>query len=458
VLIVANVGLVTSGDDTVTETITRYAAYLRFSSTHQIGNTSIAVQARTIQDYVARKSADDNPAIIVETYIDAAQSGKTLKRTEFDRLQRDAEKHKFDALIVYDWSRLSRDVIDAKTVKRRLRHDLKIEVFSVLELGESDNPDNKFIETIFEANYQRESDKHGSRVRNAHYQLFLDGWYRGRRAFGYNIKPVVTDVKPNGEEVTHNTLEPHPTEADAVRMIFDFYATGKWSFIDLVELLTKQGFKSVNGRLMSVDNLKVMLSNDLYLGFTTYQKTEYDSKKRRTYDAEIKRQRARHEPLVTQELFDKVQEMRKYRQKLKRKPGIIPAAYLLGGLVWCDHCYEQAVHGRLEGADGAFGKCRSQTIVGYDKGSYPRIKCYTCISHTRGCHECKHRKGVCAVVDAQIVSLLSSLTVPGDWRRRLVEQIAIEIGDERREERIATLREEIKRWNNVYATGQTHNG
>jgi site-specific DNA recombinase len=434
----------------VTETLTRYAAYIRFSSQMQIGNTSISVQTRTIQDYIARKSTDDTPAIIVESYIDMAQSGKTLKRTELDRLLRDAEKHKFDALIVYDWSRLSRDLLDAKSIKRHLRHDLKIGVFSVLEVGESDNPDNKFLETITEAKYESEADKHGKRVSDAHYQLFLDDWYRGKRPFGYNIKPVVVETRSNGEQVTHNTLEPHETEADIVRMIFDLYVTGKWSFQALVDKLNAEGVKTVKAGLFSTEAVKTILGNHLYLGETSYQKAEYDSQKRRTYTGKPQYKPAKHPALVSQELFDKVQEMRQYRTLLKRKETKVPNYYLLAGMVYCDHCFEAARRGKVQGVTDNFAKCHSHTLAPRNGVVY---RFYSCKSRERGYDGCSQKGTARDVIDSQVVSLLSSLVVPDDWRRRLVEQIALEIGDERIAERIATLREEIKRWNIVYASG-----
>lgn len=121
------------------EKIIRFARYLGFSSEMQQGNTSIAVQNRATQDYIDRQNGRNGTvAILDETYIDQAQSGRTLKRTEFDRMLRDAEKGKFDALVVYDWGRLSRDLVDSKAVKAHLRYDLSIAVYSVLEPGEDD--------------------------------------------------------------------------------------------------------------------------------------------------------------------------------------------------------------------------------------------------------------------------------------------------------------------------------
>lgn len=125
----------------------RYAAYVRISSEDQVGNFSIDAQSRLIKEWV-----DNQLGILVETYIDQAKSGYTTNRSGFKRMRIDAQKGKFDALVVYKFDRFARDRADAMTLKSLLRYDYGIKVFSVTEPSEnSDGPTGALIESIMES-------------------------------------------------------------------------------------------------------------------------------------------------------------------------------------------------------------------------------------------------------------------------------------------------------------------
>ena len=56
----------------------RYAAYIRISSEDQVGNFSLDAQLRAIQTWVTAQGG-----ILVNTYTDEAQSGKSANRPGF---------------------------------------------------------------------------------------------------------------------------------------------------------------------------------------------------------------------------------------------------------------------------------------------------------------------------------------------------------------------------------------
>lgn len=81
------------------------AAYLRVSSIGQ----SLASQEAEIRRWLPDRSAKK---IKVQWYIDEAQSGKSLDRPAFARLDADVALGKVDTIVVYKLDRLSRNVLD----------------------------------------------------------------------------------------------------------------------------------------------------------------------------------------------------------------------------------------------------------------------------------------------------------------------------------------------------------
>lgn len=82
------------------------AAYARYSTDKQTEN-SIAYQMEAITKY-----CHDHDIEICARYSDEAKTGTNTNRKDFQALLRAAERREFDAVVVYDISRGSRDVVD----------------------------------------------------------------------------------------------------------------------------------------------------------------------------------------------------------------------------------------------------------------------------------------------------------------------------------------------------------
>jgi site-specific DNA recombinase len=86
----------------------RYAAYIRISSEEQVGNFSVDAQRRAIETWVRARDG-----VLVQTYVDEAQSGRSADRPGFQKMRHDARKGKFDALVVHKFDRFARNRTDA---------------------------------------------------------------------------------------------------------------------------------------------------------------------------------------------------------------------------------------------------------------------------------------------------------------------------------------------------------
>ncbi len=91
--------------------------YARYSSDRQ-REESIEGQLRE-----CRKYAEYHEMTILNTYADRAQSGKTAKRPEFQRMIKDSEKRLFDVVLVWKLDRFARSRHDSAVYKKKLREN-----------------------------------------------------------------------------------------------------------------------------------------------------------------------------------------------------------------------------------------------------------------------------------------------------------------------------------------------
>ena len=97
-----------------------------------------------------------------------------------------------------------------------------------------------------------------------------------------------------------------PKEAEAVRLIFQYYLDG-WQITDISRKLEVDGYGSIRGKI-SRKLIAYTLESDFYLGVRRIKAQFSESGKEEVIEND-------HEPLVTQEIFDAVQERRQAEYK-----------------------------------------------------------------------------------------------------------------------------------------------
>jgi len=125
---------------------------------------------------------------------------------------------------------------------------------------------------------------------------------------------------PNSGEVV-----PDPERAPLVRGMFERYATGQESDRSIAAWLNAKGARTSRGRAFAKDTVREMLVNASYCGYVTGLRDQ---------SREI---RGRHEAIVPEELFDRVQDVRGWRTRVDR-PGRPSEDYLLRKLLFCERC------------------------------------------------------------------------------------------------------------------------
>ena len=277
--------------------------YLRYSSSNQ-SEQSIEGQERVCRDFCDREGYN-----VVGTYIDRATSAyhNSERRTEFQRMIADSGKNLFQGIVVYKLDRFARNRYDSAIYKSKLTKD-GVRLISATE-SISDNPEGVLLESVLEGMaefYSRELSQKTMRgmeesARKAHS-------CGGTRPLGLRT----------GKD---KTLEIDPTEAEAVRLVFQMYADGKKTK-EIAALLNQKGFRTARGKEFTSSSFSNMLTNKKYIGIYTYNNIEVP-------DA--------IPPIIDRELWDRVQN-RISHKKTHGGAGKATVNFMLSGRIKCSEC------------------------------------------------------------------------------------------------------------------------
>ena len=298
------------------------AAYARYSTNHQ-RETSIAAQLEGIQAYCEREGI----TLAGMPYIDEARSGSNTDRPGFQRLLADVQKGKFEAVVIYDISRGSRDVGDWFMFRKQMAA-LGIKVLSATNtLGDMDDP-NDFLQELLSVGLgqhmvlqSRQKSIAGKRIRAE----------RGLHCGG--VAPLGYDIVDGKYVINHR-------EAAVVRMIFERYAAGD-TYADIISRIEQTGVRGKNGRRIESNTLHFILRNERYTGkYIWFDREERHMHKRVGRDNENKIIIENAIPrIVPQDVWEIVRLRMDHNKRMGygagRKDG---HTYLLSGLVRCGEC------------------------------------------------------------------------------------------------------------------------
>src|SRR5262249_3527072 len=127
-------------------------------------------------------------------------------------------------------------------------------------------------------------------------------------------------------------IVPDPAIAPIIRSIFDWYATGEYSLTRVTKMAKAAGmvFRNSGGPVPKA-TLHKILHNRIYTG---------------DFDFNGKRYRGRYEPIITHELYQRVQEMLQRRLGRRRRQ---KHDFAFSGLLTCGHCGCSMVGERKKG-------------------------------------------------------------------------------------------------------------
>ena len=296
------------------------AAYIRVSTEDQV-EYSPDSQLKAIRDY-ARK----NDMILPEEFIfvDEGISGrKAAKRPEFMKMIGTAKikPKQFDVILLWKFSRFARNREDSIVYKSMLRKQCGIEVISISEqLGEDKT--SILIEALIEAMDEYYSINLAEEVRRGMTEKAQRGEVVSTPPFGYDVKD--------------NVFVPNPETAPIVKMIFNKYLSGR-GCLEIAKELNTMGIRTKYGNKWENRGVEYVLRNVVYTGKLT--STPVKSKTRDYKNEATIITQGKHEPIIEQEIFDKVQEMILEKKKLFPKHSRQSSnEFMLKGFLKCSNC------------------------------------------------------------------------------------------------------------------------
>lgn len=346
----------------VSPQLRKVAVYARVSTEHEAQLSALENQKDWYKPFLAQHPEWD----IVRMYVDEGITGTSAqKRPQFLRMIEDANDGEFDLILTREVSRFARNTVDTLQYTRDLKAK-GVEVFFINDNIKTFDGDGELRLTIMATLAQDESRKTSIRVKSGQQTSMNNGVFYGNgNILGYDRV---------GKEMVIN-----PEQAKTVRMIYDWYLDGVG--IRAIKFRLEQA-----GRLTATgksnwheSNISKVLQNSFYCGIITYHKEftpDYlEQKKIRNFgDIEFTQVRGTHEPIVTEEEFNRVQEMIAARRR--ELPNMVAGKRRTQGVrqpgdVWtdlliceCGHKFNRKVWHRTEDAVQYGYQCYSSIRTG----------------------------------------------------------------------------------------------
>jgi site-specific DNA recombinase len=374
----------------------RFAWYGRLSTKDKQDPTLSFPSQREI---CATKAAELGGEIVCD-FTDQ-EAGRRDDRAGWADLLREAKERdarRFNAVIIYSTSRLSRDLFHALTYEREMTR-AGIEVFYALTAGDQTSPEGRLIRHMFQALDQFEVEKLGREVRRGQKENTRQGYRNGGRApYGYRLRheqhPDPARAKAGDKK---SRLVADPERAPVIAEIFERFLSGS-GYKEIANHLNRPGGPPPPNHVDSKRNtsgkwakttIKSMLENPTYTGRLYWNRLDSRAHKQgagpvvRRSPEEWVEADERHEALVTDEQFERVQTEMKRRSNghggHRRRPQ--KRSFLLRGIVHCSTGHNPLrMQGRSRKGEPTYYTCgyrtsygdRAAEAVGHGKWQYVR--------------------------------------------------------------------------------------
>jgi len=327
----------------------RVVIYLRVSTARQ-ATSGGEVEGYSIpaQREACRRKADELGASVVEEYVDAGASARSVDRPALQELlDRLVDKHDVDYVIVHKVDRLARDRADDVAIGLTIHKAGAVLVSASEQID--DTPAGTLLHGIMAAIAEFYSKNLSHEAKKGLHEKARRGGTPGYAPLGY----LNSTTKIDGQEVKVVVLDLE--RAPHVEWAFDTYASGEWSITDLVAELDRRGMKTRatatrNAVPMTRSQVHRMLSSPYYIGKLVYGGVEYDGK---------------HPALVQESTFQIVQDVLAGRRISGDRSW--KHDHYLKGTLFCDRCESRLGFAYAKGRGGTYayffclGKTKKRT-------------------------------------------------------------------------------------------------
>ncbi|HDG3923622.1 TPA: recombinase family protein [Staphylococcus aureus] len=369
----------------------RIGGYIRVSTEKQVMGYSIEGQITQIEQY-----CQFNGYELVDIYADRGISGKSMNRPELQRMLNDAKNGKLDCVMVYKTNRLARNTSDLLTIVEEL-HRQNVEFFSLSERMEVKNSTGKLMLQILASFSEFERNTILENIYTGQRQRALEGYYQGNLPLGYN------NIPDNKKELMINQHE-----ANIVKYIFESYAKGH-GYRKIANALNHKGYVTKKGNPFSISAVTYILSNPFYIGKIQFAKyKDWNDKRRKGLNDKPVIAEGKHTPIISQDLWDKVQARKKQVSKKPQVHG--KGTNLLTGIIACPQC--------------SASMSASITVNTLKDGTKKRIRYYSCSNfRNKGSKVCSANSVRADVIEKYVMDQILEIVKSDKVLKQVVERV-----------------------------------
>ncbi len=349
--------------------------YTRVSSRNQADAdySSLETQRERLEAF----SQSQEDYTIYRVYEDGGYSADSLDRPALKEMLRDIRDGKINCVLTYKIDRLTRSVKDFHQLMDVFDRN-GVKFVSVTQSLDTQNPMGRLLRNVLLDFAQFEREMTADRTRDKMYQRAQKGLWNGGHA-------------PYGYRAENKRLVVNTEEAVRVRFMFHRFADVP-SLARLRDELHQRGWYTRSSGRWSKTAIDQILRNPIYCGLVRFNEERF---------------KGEHEALIEENLFNKVQSVRRDRSHGATK---LSRVFLLKGLVRCSEC-------------GSW-MTPHYTQKRHKDGSVYRIPYYRC---TKTMH---FDNSVCSVkhvnadhVESLVVQKLSELSQNEAYLRMTVEEL-----------------------------------
>lgn len=390
----------------------KVAMYIRLS--REDGDKEESSSVTNQRDIITRFIKENTNFVIVDEYVDDGFTGTNFNRPAFQKMLKDIESGKVNAVITKDLSRLGRDYIDTGYYVQRYFPENRIRYIALLDgidtLQDEGMNDIAPFKSVINDMYVKDISK---KITSAIHERKTAGNFLGVTApYGYMKNPENKFQLVINEE-----------EAKVVRYIFRLYLQGN-GLTKIAKILTDEeipvpGISRDIGTTRKTGlyycwkqtTISRILKNIVYTGNLEQfkrKKVNYKSKKRVTVPKE---ERVicpnTHEAIISKEEFEKVQEIINGNKSFSNSS---KHDYLFKGFLYCADCGAKLYLSYSNYAYKKYGEYRYTTI------------CYT---YSKYYNQCTRHSNSIPVLEKLLIENIKQ--VCKSYLNRNIEEQLIEI-------------------------------
>lgn len=257
------------------------------------------------QESELRKFCDYRGFRIHKVFIERGKSGGNTNRPEYQKLLKDIEAQKINAVVVKKLDRLSRSLLDFEQLMTRLQIN-NVEFISLRENFDTTTAMGKAMLRVALVFAQLEREQTAERIKDVFAYRAEQGLYNG-------------GVRPFGYDSMSSELVPHKQERKVVEFIYDSFLELKSTTLIALKC-SEMGFRDRDNKPMDKRKIHKLLIRPIYKGYVKWNDVLF---------------KGIHQALISESKWDKVQAIFRDRETVSSRNNV---KGLLKGFLICGKC------------------------------------------------------------------------------------------------------------------------